>query len=78
MSEVTILVFGQLKEIVKEDKLTLNNFTDTHSLIAELNRQYPAFVKANHLVAVDKHTVTANTALTDGNTLALMPPFSGG
>ena len=76
--QVKILIFGQLAEIVSDHTLTIADIADTNSLVKELNKRYPALVQARYIIAVDKQTVTTNTNLKDGSTVALLPPFSGG
>jgi molybdopterin synthase sulfur carrier subunit len=73
-----IIVFGQLTDIINSSKLALDNIRDTDSVVEELNNRYPALVSAKYMIAVDKQTVTENTILKEGSTVALLPPFSGG
>ena len=76
--QVKIMIFGQLTDIVDNEVLTLANIADTNNLVKELNKRYPALSQARYIIAVDKQTVTTNTSLKDGSTVALLPPFSGG
>jgi molybdopterin converting factor small subunit len=46
--------------------------------VRQLNKLYPALADKKYVVAVDKQDVTTNTVLTNNNTVALLPPFSGG
>ena len=74
---VNIIIFGQLTDITGSS-LSLDNITDTDKLVRELNKLYPALADKKYVVAVDKQVVTTNTVLTNNNTVALLPPFSGG
>jgi len=76
--QVTVMIFGQLTDIIKSNTLTLVGTTDTKSLLDALKKQYPALEKAKYILAVDKLTVKENTNLKDGSIVALLPPFSGG
>jgi molybdopterin synthase sulfur carrier subunit len=76
--QVKILIFGQLADVVTDPTLTIADIADTNSLVQELNKRYPALVQARYIIAVDRQTVTTNTNLKDGSTVALLPPFSGG
>lgn len=76
--EVQIIIFGQLTDIFKTSALRLQGAKDTSELIRELNKRYPGLSEAKYMVAVNKQTVTENTVLNEGSTVALMPPFSGG
>jgi sulfur-carrier protein len=75
---VNVIVFGQLTDIMGNRPLTVDDVADTSQLIQRLNERYPALVGAPYIVAVDKRIVNGNTALTDNNTVALLPPFAGG
>ena len=74
---VTIILFGQLADITGS-VLSLDNVADTDSLVQKLNKLYPALANKKYAVAVDKQVVNKNISLTDSNTVALLPPFSGG
>ena len=74
---VNIIVFGQLADITG-NTLSLDNVVDTDSLVQELNKRYPALAHKKYAVAVDKQVVNKNISLTGNNTVALLPPFSGG
>lgn len=76
--EVQIIIFGQLTDIFKTGELRFRGAGDTNELIRELNKRYPALANARFTIAVNKQTVTGNTNLQEGSTVALMPPFSGG
>ena len=75
---VTIIFFGQLAEITGTNRIGVENVTDTDSLLAEMNRRYPAFQAAKFVVAVDQQLISGNTLLNGHQTVAFLPPFSGG
>jgi len=74
---LNIIIFGQLTDITGRS-LSLDNITDTDNLVRQLNKLYPALADKKYVIAVDKQVVTTNTVLTNNNTVALLPPFSGG
>ena len=76
--QIRIMIFGQLTDIINSSTLTFTDIADTNSLVDELNKLYPALAASKYIMAVNKQTVMANTVLTEGNTVALLPPFSGG
>ena len=76
--QANIIIFGQLTEITGTGNLALTGITDTNALVKELNRKYPDLVNVKYMIAVDKKVVTENVVLNEYNTIALMPPFSGG
>ena len=73
---VNIIAFGQIADITGSE-LTLD-VHDTGSLVEMLNEQFPELHKKKFTIAVNRQVVTVNTPLTHNDTVALMPPFSGG
>lgn len=73
-----IIIFGQLTDITGTASLVLTDVSDTDTLIKELNRKYPSLVNTRYMIAVDKKVITENVVIDQHNTIALMPPFSGG
>lgn len=74
---IEVLFFGKLVEIAGAS-LAIDDVKTTDELLEKLRLQYPLLVSEKYIVAVDKKTITGNTILSDGCTVALLPPFSGG
>jgi molybdopterin converting factor small subunit len=74
---ISIIIFGQLTDILG-NSLSLDDIPDTDNLVKKLNKLYPELVNKKYVIAVDKKVITANTTLSNSNTVALLPPFSGG
>lgn len=74
---VKIILFGKLAEIAGSS-VSIDNVTDTDSLITVLHKNYPALSNIKYVIAVDKQVIKENTALSRKSTVALLPPFSGG
>lgn len=51
---------------------------DTDSIRNDLNRQFPNLGKLNYAIAVNHKLITNNQLLSDGDVVAILPPFSGG
>ncbi len=78
----TVLLFAQLAESIGSDRLTLelpdgatiesalNTLTAQHEIIAAM--------RDSLAVAIDDRYCARNTTLNDGDTIALIPPVSGG
>ncbi len=75
---IRILIFGQLTDVFNSGEFTLTDIRDTNALVEELNTRYPALTDAKYRIAVDQQMVAGNVILSDGSTVALLPPFSGG
>ncbi len=76
--EINLLAFGQLAEITGKAELRILDVKNTNELNQKLIEQYPKLVAFNYLLAVNKKIVQGNTSLNDKDTVALLPPFSGG
>jgi len=75
---VTVYFFGSLVDITGQPAKDFNGFADTDSLNRNVQDEYPALVSAKYFIAVNRQMIHSNRALNDGDTVALMPPFSGG
>lgn len=76
--KVEILLFGQLTEIFGVTHLLLADVADTNAVRNRLEEQFPALKQVKYQVAANQLIIHGNKQLTDGMTVALMPPFSGG
>ncbi len=78
----TVLLFAQLAESIGSDRLTIE-LTDGATIedaLQELGSQHEiiASMRDSLAVAVDDRYCKRTTTLSDGDTLALIPPVSGG
>jgi molybdopterin synthase sulfur carrier subunit len=76
--QVQIFLFGQLTDIVGNNKMVLHTVSDTDELVQAVNKLYPAMAGIKYIIAVNKKTIQANTALNETTNVALLPAFSGG
>ncbi|MBK7763598.1 MAG: MoaD/ThiS family protein [Bacteroidetes bacterium] len=76
--KVTVLVFGNLADIVRQPLLVIDDILDTDALIDYLQSEYPDLQNHRYVVSLNKKIIQQNTIIHDGDELALLPPFSGG
>lgn len=76
--QVNIIIFGQIADITGTNNLTLDDVRDTGELMDKLKMKFPGLSASKFAIAVDKKIVKENTALNNNNTIAILPPFSGG
>jgi len=76
--KIEILLFGRLTELLGNTHLLIEDAADTNMVRNYLEEQFPALKEVKYQVAVDQLIIHGNKHLTDGMTVALMPPFSGG
>lgn len=75
---ITLILFGNLVDLIGCTRLVVEDMPDTDQLVHYLHQQYPLLQTAKYAIAVDRKLITQNAFLTDGTTVALLPPFSGG
>ncbi|HEY0896978.1 MAG TPA: MoaD/ThiS family protein [Sphingobacteriaceae bacterium] len=75
---IRVILFGQLVEKIGKSDLELEGIRDTDHLEKELHSGFPALGTLSYRIAVEKKLIHENTALKEGMTVALLPPFSGG
>lgn len=76
--KIRLLLFGYLAEQAGSAEMELSGFNDTDSLMKKLMADFPAIKNSKFLISVDKKIIKTNAKLTDGNVVALLPPFAGG
>ncbi|QPQ36538.1 molybdopterin converting factor subunit 1 [Lysinibacillus sp. JNUCC-52] len=76
---INILLFAHLQEMVGETKLTveLSNVTVAH-LKEWMEEHYPQLSLQQIMTAVNEEFATDTTIVKSGDTIAFIPPISGG
>ena len=74
---VTVRAFGQLSDSVRKAEWQMQA-ADTDHLQAQIIESYPELLGKSYLLAVNEFIVSGNTILEENDTVALLPPFSGG
>lgn len=73
-----VIFFGQLADIAGTTACRVEGVQDTTMLKAKLENMFPGLGSVNYMLAVNRKMVQENVPLTGNETIALMPPFSGG
>lgn len=76
--EINLLAFGQIAEITGKSSWKMDGIKDSNELIKNLEEKFPALVKMKYSIAVNKKVIQENTTINENDTVALLPPFSGG
>lgn len=74
--EIKIIAFGQIAQIIGKEIYV--KATDVVSLKITLQNHFPALAEVKYAMAINKKLVKGNINLTQNDTVALMPPYSGG
>lgn len=77
-TDTEIQVFGQLTDLTGTNRVKVPMVKDTGALLDILQRNYPALATASFVLAVNKKIIRDCTTLQPGDSIALLPPFSGG
>ncbi|RMI03711.1 MAG: molybdopterin converting factor subunit 1 [Calditrichaeota bacterium] len=81
MITVHIKLFALGRELIGTGELDWNcpEGTTVETLLKQLKNEYPRFAElTSFLTAVNMEYVEPNTALKDGDEVAIIPPVSGG
>ncbi|WP_316824087.1 MoaD/ThiS family protein [Pedobacter miscanthi] len=76
--EIEIISFGQIAELINNQKIDTTGITDTETFKQHIENQFPALKSMKYKLALNKNIVQENTEIPNQATIAIMPPFSGG
>lgn len=76
--EVTVVLYGQLVDIMGSASLKINDVQDTDTLIQKLQLMQPALENLPYAVAVNRKVIQKNSRLENNSEVVLLPPFAGG
>ncbi|MBP6625675.1 MAG: MoaD/ThiS family protein [Chitinophagaceae bacterium] len=75
---IQVKFFGPLLDIMGKENLQCPFIENTDLLKEYLFASYPALEKTSFSIAINQQIISSNTALEVGQTIAFLPPFSGG
>ena len=75
---IRLKAFGMLAEKIGTDSLEIENPGSSEVLRRQLLQQFPALQSLTFQMAVDRKLIQAETTISAGQEIALLPPFSGG
>jgi molybdopterin synthase sulfur carrier subunit len=75
---INLLSFGSLTEIVDSGLIIDSELTDSDSVRNYLLKNHPEIADKKFVMAINKTIIRQNTDLTELDTVAILPPFSGG
>ena len=77
-----VLLFAQLAQAIGKDRITieLSNGATVNDALTKLAQEHETIAQMRNsiAVAINEQYCNANTEIKDGDTLALIPPVSGG
>jgi len=76
--QIELLFFGSLTDATTVNRLIVEGISNTEQLKTYLEERYPALRTAKYFIAVNQQMIQQVYTLQPGDTVAFMPPFSGG
>lgn len=76
--EIEIISFGKIAEFIGNQKIEIAGINNTDELKAHLEASFPSLRNMKYKLALNKHIVQRNSDISNNDTVAIMPPFSGG
>ncbi|MDJ0646123.1 MAG: MoaD/ThiS family protein [Flavobacteriaceae bacterium] len=78
--QIQVLLFGITRDIIGENKLslTISSGITVKKLKQQLELQYAELNKYNYSVAINEAYAENDTEINNSDTVALIPPVSGG
>lgn len=73
-----IIVFGQLKDIIKQDTVDVPELSSLSALKQELIHRFPRLAAEDFMIAIDHKIIYDDILISPQSEIALLPPFSGG
>ncbi|MNK22338.1 Molybdopterin synthase sulfur carrier subunit [compost metagenome] len=76
--EIEIISFGKTTEFLAQQRMKVIGVSNTNELIEYLETTYPMLKQMKYKLALNKVIIQQNTNISENDTIAIMPPFSGG
>jgi len=76
--KVEVLLFGVLAEKVGKDMIHVKDAVDLDSLRSSVFDTYPALRDYSFQISINRKLAKGNENLSEGDEIALLPPFAGG
>mgnify|MGYP001182319601 CR=1 FL=1 len=76
--KINILAFGQIAEIAGSTEWESQDIENADNLRIYLEGNYPQLKSVKYSIAVNRRLIHGNEKFNDNDTVALLPPFSGG
>lgn len=78
MNKINVLAFGPIVDIIGKKAFEMHGLASTQALKIKLETDFPALKNMPYAIAVDMQFITTETSLHGAETVALLPPYSGG
>ncbi|RYD79435.1 MAG: molybdopterin synthase sulfur carrier subunit [Sphingobacteriales bacterium] len=76
--QIELISFGKISELISNQTLETEGIETTDNLKEYLERTFPDLAGMKYKLALNKNLIQQNTEIKNGDSIAIMPPFSGG
>ena len=76
--DIEIISFGPIAEFISNQRISVAGIDNTDQLKAYLESSFPLLAGSKYKLAVNKKIIQDNLKIKNDDTVAIMPPFSGG
>ncbi|KLT64334.1 MoaD/ThiS family protein [Pedobacter sp. BMA] len=76
--EIELISFGRISEFIPNQKIQINGIETTSGLQNYLEKTFPQLAGMKYKLALNKNLVQQESEIRNGDSIAIMPPFSGG
>jgi len=76
--KIELISFGKISELISNQTLETEGIETTDELKEYLEKTYPDLAEMKYKLALNKNLVQQNSDIKNSDSIAIMPPFSGG
>ena len=76
--KIDIMAFGKISEFIQNQEMDIVNIDNMDKLKQYLEQSFPQLAGIKYKLALNKDVVQTNLKLSNKDSIAIMPPFSGG
>jgi len=76
--KINVLLFGILADKAGTPSVVMRDIRDIDDLMNKLKSQFTFLVNSRYAIAKNQKIVRDNAILSDGDEIAILPPFAGG
>lgn len=76
--EVELISFGKIAQFIASQKIEITGIDNTDNLKVFLEESFPGLKSMRYKLALNNELVQRCSYLANNDTVAIMPPFSGG
>jgi len=76
--QIELISFGKISDFISNQNLEIEGIETTDDLKIHLEKNFPGLADVKYKLALNKNLVQQNSEIKNRDSIAIMPPFSGG